>query len=64
LHKVIGRSDINFGGVTPLAELDQDGSNWSKSIFMSGTKEDVEVHAYVINKILIDVSLNFNIDDK
>ena len=52
LHKTIDSGSISFGGTTLLAELDADGSNWSKAIFMQGKQEDIVTHAHLINVVI------------
>ena len=63
LHKAIGNDSISFGGTTLLAELEVDGSNWSKGIFMRGRSEDSHAYANEINTVLIEVSKDFNITE-
>jgi len=61
LHNARGNSDISFGGTTLLAEVDSDGSNWSKAIFMQGQKEDVVAYTTTIEAIIIDVRSKYNL---
>ena len=64
LHKAIGNKSISFGGTTLLAELDSDGSNWSKAIFMRGRKEDIDEYANATKATILNVSSNYNLVNK
>lgn len=61
LHKAIGNILISFGGTTRLVEMDADGSNWSKAIFMQGRQDDIDAYANIIKHILSDAFEEYNL---
>jgi hypothetical protein len=64
LHKLIGSQIISFGETINLVELDIDGCNWSKSIFMKGNQSDISFYKLEIQSTLNKVSEEFNLLDK
>lgn len=64
LHQLIGDARISFGGIHRLADLDNEGSNWSKSITMKGGSDDVSLYSDEISKVLCEASNKFNLEDE
>jgi hypothetical protein len=64
LHELIGDQRISFGGIHRLAELDNEGSNWSKSITMKGSSVELTLNSDVISKVLFEISEKFNLEEE
>lgn len=64
LHDLVGDERISFGGIHRLAEFDNEGSNWSKSITMNGSSVEVSLYSDVISRVLFEASEKFNLEEE